>query len=114
MGLTDASPEAAAAAAKTASFDLAARSEDARNQALEAIHAGLLAAKDQILAANAEDLKAAKEAAASGSLSEALVSRLDLNKKGKFDDMLKGILDVKNLPDPRMYLPQAPIANYLY
>lgn len=104
MGLTDASPEAAAAAAKAASFDLASRSEDARNQALDAIHAGLAAAKDQILAANAEDLQAAKQAAASGSLSEALVSRLDLGKKGKWDDMLKGILDVKNLPDPRKFL----------
>ncbi|KAL3960909.1 hypothetical protein ACCO45_006026 [Purpureocillium lilacinum] len=100
MSLTNASPEAAAAAAKAASFTLAALPASDRNAALDSIHDALAAARDDILAANARDLELARKAAADGSLSAALVSRLDLGKKGKFDDMLRGILDVRDLPDP--------------
>lgn len=100
MSLTNASPEAAAREAKAASFTLAALPASARNEALEGIHAALAASKDSILAANARDLELARKAAADGSLSEALVSRLDLGKPGKWEDMLKGILDVRDLPDP--------------
>ncbi|CAG9999414.1 unnamed protein product [Clonostachys byssicola] len=100
MSLTNASPEAAASSAKTASFTLATLPASARNAALETIHAALSEARDDILAANAKDLEAARKAAADGSLSQALVSRLDLGKKGKWEDMLKGILDVKGLDDP--------------
>ncbi|KAK8920910.1 putative gamma-glutamyl phosphate reductase [Metarhizium anisopliae] len=100
MSLTNATPEAAAKEAKTASFALASLPASARNAALDAIHAALSAARDDILAANARDLELAKKAAADGSLSEALVSRLDLGKKGKWEDMLKGILDVRDLEDP--------------
>lgn len=103
MSLTNASPEAAAKAARTASYTLATLAAPKRNDALQAIHDALLASKDAILAANAKDLELAGQAAADGKLSQALVSRLDLGKKGKFDDMLKGILDVKNLPDPSKY-----------
>ncbi|KAM3532942.1 hypothetical protein MY4038_003757 [Beauveria bassiana] len=100
MSLTNASPEAAAREAKSASFTLAALPASARNEALDAIHAALSASRDAILAANARDLEVARKAAADGSLSEALISRLDLGKKGKWEDMLKGILDVRGLPDP--------------
>jgi glutamate-5-semialdehyde dehydrogenase len=100
MSLTNASPEAAASAAKEASFALATLPASARNAALDAIHDALHAARDEILAANARDLDAARKAAADGHLSQALVSRLDLGKKGKWDDMLKGILDVRDLDDP--------------
>jgi hypothetical protein len=100
MSLTNATPEAAAREAKNASFALASLPASARNAALDAIHAALAAAKDDILAANARDLELAKKAAADGSLSEALVSRLDLGKKGKWEDMLKGITDVRDLEDP--------------
>lgn len=100
MSLTNASPEAAAAEAKTASFSLATLPTQARNDALQTIHDALAQNKDDILAANAKDLELAHQAAKDGSLSQALVSRLDLGKKGKWDDMLKGILDVKGLPDP--------------
>ncbi|KAG5924859.1 hypothetical protein E4U53_003369 [Claviceps sorghi] len=100
MSLTNASPEAAAQEAKTASFTLASLPASARNAALETIHAALAAAKDDILAANARDLQLARQAASDGSLSEALISRLDLAKKGKWEDMLKGILDVRHLDDP--------------
>jgi glutamate-5-semialdehyde dehydrogenase len=103
MSLTNASPEAAASSAKTASFTLATLPASARNAALETIHAALSEAKDDILTANAKDLEAARKAAADGSLSQALVSRLDLGKKGKWEDMLKGILDVKGLDDPSKY-----------
>ena len=87
-------------AAKSASHRLATLSETSRNNALSAIHSALIEAKDEILAANARDLGAARKSASAGELSASLVSRLDLGKKGKFEDMLKGILDVRNLEDP--------------
>ena len=42
----------------------------------------------------------AKEASKDGKLSQSVLKRLDLSRPGKFDDMLQGILDVRNLPDP--------------
>lgn len=100
MSLTNATPEAAAKAAKSASHILATLPASARNDALTAIHAALSDAKDEILHANARDLELARKAAADGQLKDSLVSRLDLGKKGKWEDMLKGILDVRDLPDP--------------
>ena len=100
MSLTSATPSEAAQAAKSASHILASLSASARNDALTAIHDGLTAARDEILAANARDLALARKAAADGQLSQSLVSRLDLGKKGKWEDMLKGILDVRDLEDP--------------
>jgi glutamate-5-semialdehyde dehydrogenase len=105
MSLSNASAEAAASEAKAASFALATLPASARNAALDAVHDALVAARDDILAANARDLELARKAAADGSLSAALVSRLDLGRKGKWDDMLKGILDVRDLPDPSTSLP---------
>ncbi|KAM7221093.1 Aldehyde/histidinol dehydrogenase [Rhypophila decipiens] len=100
MSLTTASALDAAKEAKAASHVLATLPASARNDALTAIYDGLNAAKDEILAANARDLELAKQAAADGKLSQSLVSRLDLGKKGKWEDMLKGILDVRELEDP--------------
>ncbi|OIW31599.1 gamma-glutamyl phosphate reductase [Coniochaeta ligniaria NRRL 30616] len=100
MSLTNATPEDAAIAAKSASHVLATLPASARNDALTAIHAALTDAKDEILAANARDLELARKAAADGQLKDSLVSRLDLGKKGKWEDMLKGILDVRGLEDP--------------
>ncbi len=100
MSLTSASPAQAAREAKSASHILATLPAAARNDALTAIHAALSEAKDDILAANARDLEAARRAAETGQLSQSLVSRLDLGKKGKWEDMLKGILDVRELEDP--------------
>jgi glutamate-5-semialdehyde dehydrogenase len=100
MSLTNATPADAAQAAKSASHVLATLSADARNDALSAMHAALDAARDDILAANARDLDLARQAAADGKLSQSLVSRLDLGKPGKWEDMLKGILDVRSLEDP--------------
>lgn len=100
MSLTNASPLDAAQAAKSASHVLATLSAEARNEALTAMHAGLAAARDEILAANARDLELARRAAADGRLSQSLVARLDLGRPGKWDDMLRGILDVRDLDDP--------------
>lgn len=100
MSLTNSQPIDAAKAAKLASLNLATLSSTARNDALTAIHGALSQAKDEIFAANARDLTAAKEAAENGELSTSIVARLDLQKKGKWEDMLKGILDVRGLEDP--------------
>ena len=102
MSLTNALPADAAKAAKSASHTLATLPTSARNDALTAIHTALSQSKDEILAANARDLTAAKKAAEDGKLSLSIVSRLDLGKKGKWEDMLKGILDVRELEDPGM------------
>lgn len=102
MSLTNALPADSAKAAKSASHTLATLSTSARNDALTAIHSALSASKDEILAANAKDLELAKKAAENGELSLSIVSRLDLGKKGKWEDMLKGILDVRDLEDPGM------------
>ncbi|KAG9238116.1 Aldehyde/histidinol dehydrogenase [Amylocarpus encephaloides] len=100
MSLTNATPADAAKAAKLASHTLATLPTLARNDALTAIHSALGQSKDEILAANARDLELAKKAAENGELSLSIVSRLDLGKKGKWEDMLKGILDVRELEDP--------------
>ncbi|KAK3373488.1 Aldehyde/histidinol dehydrogenase [Lasiosphaeria ovina] len=100
MSLTNVSPSEAAMTAKSASHVLATLPASARNDALTAMHAGLVDARDDILAANARDLELARAAAADGRLSQSLVSRLDLGKKGKWDEMLQGILDVRGLDDP--------------
>lgn len=100
MSLTSATPLEAARAAKSASHFLATLPVTARNDALTSIHDALSASRDAILAANARDMDAARQAAADGQLSSSLVSRLDLAKPGKWEDMLKGILDVRSLDDP--------------
>lgn len=100
MSLTNAQPADAAKAAKSASHILATLPTAARNNALTAIHTALCASKEEILAANARDLTLAKKAAEDGELGLSIVSRLDLGKKGKWEDMLKGILDVRDLEDP--------------
>jgi len=104
MSLTNASPPEAAKAAKSASHVLATLPTIARNSALTAIHEALALSKDEILAANARDLELAAKAAENGDLSLSLVARLDLGKKGKWEDMLKGILDVRDLEDPGIYI----------
>ena len=100
MSLTNASPEEAARAAKISSRTLAILPTSARNDALTAIHDALVAAKPDILAANTRDVEAAQKSTASGTLNPSILKRLDLSRKGKFEDMLQGILDVRNLDDP--------------
>jgi hypothetical protein len=100
MSLTNASPIEAAQAARFASRKLAILPAAARNTALTAVHDALLEAKDLVLEANAQDLTSAAKAVQSGQLSQSLVKRLDLGRKGKYEDMLQGILDVQALEDP--------------
>lgn len=100
MSLTNAQPAEAARDAQSASRVLATLSATARNAALTNLYERLSLAKDEILAANAQDLVAAKKAAENGELSTSMLSRLDLGKNGKFEDMLRGIIDVRELDDP--------------
>ena len=100
MSVTDSSPLEAALAASIAARSVAILPAEARNYALTAVHAALAAAKETILAANARDLEVAGKAAADGKLSQSVLKRLDLGRKGKWEDMMKGILDVRNLEDP--------------
>lgn len=100
MSLTNASPEQAARSAKVSSRTLATLPTDARNAALDAIHGALADAREDILAANARDMELAKKSSDSGELSPSIMKRLDLSRKGKFDDMLQGIKDVRGLEDP--------------
>lgn len=100
MSLTNATPLEVAQSARLGSRKLAVLSTEERNAALTAIHNALSMAKEEVLAANAKDLEAANKAAAGGQLSQSLVKRLDLTKPGKYEDMLQGILDVRDLEDP--------------
>jgi glutamate-5-semialdehyde dehydrogenase len=100
MSLTESSPVEAAKAASISSRSLATLHVDARNEALTAVHDALLRERESILQANARDLEKASKAAHDGSLSQAVLKRLDLGRAGKYDDMLKGILDVRQLEDP--------------
>lgn len=100
MSLTNATPLEVARAARLGSRRLAVLSTDERNAALTAIHNALAHGKEEVLAANKRDLEDANKAAAGGTLSQSLVKRLDLGKTGKYEDMLQGILDVRDLQDP--------------
>lgn len=100
MSLTHAKPLQVAEAARIGSRQLAVLSTEERNAALTAIHKALAAGKEEVLKANQKDLEEANKAAEGGTLSQSLVKRLDLGKTGKYEDMLQGILDVRDLEDP--------------
>lgn len=100
MSLTESSPSEIAKAAAISSRSLAVLSTKARNDALTAIHHALEQSKEVILSANARDVELASKAAENGELSQSVLKRLDLCKNGKWEDMLQGILDVRDLDDP--------------
>lgn len=100
MSLTDSSASVVAKAASLASRRLATLSHVARNDALTVLHRALLQQKTAILQANARDVEAAAHGAASSQLTQSLLKRLDLARPGKFEDMLNGILAVRDLGDP--------------
>jgi glutamate-5-semialdehyde dehydrogenase len=100
MSSTTASPKEIARTAKDASRVLATTSSHSRNEALVAIHDALSAAKDELLAANARDLALAGKAVEAGSMKHSALARLDLGKAGKWEEMLEGILSVRELDDP--------------
>lgn len=103
MSLTDSSPLEIARGASIASRSLAVLPTEARNNALTAIHQALSIARERILAANARDVDLATKAAENGELSQSVLKRLDLGRKGKFEEMLQGISDVRELEDPCTY-----------
>lgn len=100
MSLTASSPLEVAKAASASSQSLAILPAGARNDALTAIHTALQGAKERILTANKDDLQQAIKAAENGELSQSVLKRLDLGRKGKWEDMLQGIIDVRDLDDP--------------
>ncbi|KAF1963316.1 gamma-glutamyl phosphate reductase [Byssothecium circinans] len=100
MSLTNATPLEVSQAARLGSRRLAVLSTAERNAALTAIHQALADGKEDVLAANKKDLEDANKAASGGTLSQSLVKRLDLGNLGKYEDMLQGILDVRDLEDP--------------
>ena len=100
MSVSNASPLEVAKAASIAARSIAILPAQTRNDALTSIHEALAAAKGEILAANARDVEAAETAAEDGFLSQSVLKRLDLSRKGKWEDMLKGIIDVRELEDP--------------
>ena len=80
---------------KAAAPFLAASEEETRNNALKMIAESLAANADRIFAANAEDLKAARESG----ISEAIVKRLKFDEH-KLADCISGIEQLITLPDP--------------
>ncbi len=68
--------------------------EEIKNKGLYAMAEALLSAKEEILAANAADMAAAK-----GTLSEVMLDRLMLNEK-RIESMAEGVRAVAKLPDP--------------
>jgi glutamate-5-semialdehyde dehydrogenase len=88
-----------AQAAKDASRAIASSSLDERNRALEAVAQGLEEYSDNILLANAEDVRQAEGAAQRGELSHSIVARLKLSPE-KLKSMIAGVRAVAKLPDP--------------
>lgn len=100
MSVTNSEPLEVAKAASISARSLAVLPAEDRNHTLTAIHAALTDSKDAILQANARDVELATKAADDGQLSQSVLKRLDLSRKGKWEDMLQGILDVRDLEDP--------------
>ncbi len=67
---------------------------DLKNKALERMAQKLIESADNILKANLEDVEAAR-----GTISDVMIDRLSLSRE-RIEAMAKGIIDVKNLPDP--------------
>ncbi|MEQ8659641.1 MAG: glutamate-5-semialdehyde dehydrogenase, partial [Gammaproteobacteria bacterium] len=84
-----------ARAARAASTAMACATTAAKNRALAAIAAALREQATVILAANADDLAAARAAG----LEPALLDRLELNA-ARVEAMAAGVLEVAELPDP--------------
>nr|WP_026343236.1 glutamate-5-semialdehyde dehydrogenase [Nocardia sp. BMG111209] len=85
----------AARRARVASRTLAQLTTQAKNTALHAAADALLAAKDRVLAANAEDIELAK----AGGTADSLLDRLRLTE-ARIDGIASGLRQVAGLPDP--------------
>lgn len=80
---------------KMDSSKMAAQTEEARNRALSEIAAALSARKEEIMAANREDLKAGEESG----LQAPVLKRLKFDGH-KLSDVVAGIRELIHLPDP--------------
>ena len=80
---------------KLAAPVLAASTNEARNEALRQIKEALLASKEAVFAANAEDCAAAEQAG----IAKAVMKRLKFNEE-KLTDVCRGIDQLISLPDP--------------
>jgi len=81
--------------AKAAAAELAVASTDAKNTALKEMAASLRRRTDEILAANAKDMKAGEEKGLTG----AMLDRLLLTAE-RIDGVAKGLEAIAELPDP--------------
>ena len=81
-------------AAKAAKFEIAKLTANQKNAALNAMADALIAEKSAILAANDEDMAAAK-----GTVSDVMLDRLRLTN-ARIEGMAQGIREVAALPDP--------------
>ena len=81
-------------AAQAAKMEIAQLTTDQKNAALLAMAQALLDNTDAILAANAQDMEAAK-----GTVSDVMLDRLQLTQ-ARIDGMAEGIRQVAKLPDP--------------
>ena len=81
-------------AAKAAKFEIAKLTTEQKNAALNAMADALIANEAAILAANAEDMAAAK-----GTVSDVMLDRLQLTA-ARIAGMAQGIREVAALPDP--------------
>ena len=81
-------------AAQAAKLPLALADTDTKNAALEAMAVALVENSDAILAANKQDLAAAR-----GRISDVMLDRLALTP-ARLADMAKGMREVAALPDP--------------
>ena len=88
-----------AQAAKTASLEIANTETNLRNKALLKIADELEACKDEIFEANKADLDASAKFVEWGEMPKSVFNRLKLDNN-KMRDMIQGIRDVAQLPDP--------------
>lgn len=88
-----------AQAAKAASLEIANAETNLRNKALLKIADELEACKDEIFEANKADLNASAKFVEWGEMPKSVFNRLKLDNN-KMRDMIQGIRDVAQLPDP--------------
>ena len=88
-----------AQAAKAASLEIANTETNLRNKALLKIADELEACKDEIFEANKADLNASAKFVEWGEMPKSVFNRLKLDNN-KMRDMIQGISDVAQLPDP--------------
>jgi len=85
--------------AKRASIPLSALDTETKDRALELMGRELDSRREEILAANREDVEYAEEMVSMGKMSNSLLQRLKLSDE-KISDMIRGIEDVARLGDP--------------